>query len=200
MRSSSPACLRSCVVEEVSWKSSFARWVCVANNMALSSQTLRWQETGGSIEIAAPESAARCIPLCGLVQCPIFRVPEYSEFLLRTGFVLGFLWEELGILKRGEKYPLRIVGLAERTGPIRCLNLRRRLFLECNSGHGQDGRLPNALQFSGGAIHFYNGGQVGWQEYSELSKAALLDLSARAIGRNRQLGIFRNSEYSPLFR
>jgi hypothetical protein len=47
--------------------------------MALSSQTLRWQETGGSIEIAAPESAARCIPLCGLVLFPIFRVPEYSE-------------------------------------------------------------------------------------------------------------------------
>jgi hypothetical protein len=67
--------------------------------------------------------------------------------------VPGFLWEELGILKRSEKYPLRIVGLTKRAGPIRCLNLHRRLFLECNSGHGQDGRLPNALQFSGGAIH-----------------------------------------------
>jgi hypothetical protein len=88
---------------------------------------------------------------------------------LRTGFVPGFLWEELGILKRSEKYPLRIVGPTKRAGPIRCLNLHRRLFLECNSGHGQDGRLPNALQFSGGAIHFYNGGQVGWQEYSESS-------------------------------
>ena len=33
----------------------------------------------GSIEIpAALESAARCIPLCGLVQRLIFRVPEYS--------------------------------------------------------------------------------------------------------------------------
>jgi hypothetical protein len=28
---------------------------------------------------AALENAARCIPLCGLVHCPIFRVPEYSE-------------------------------------------------------------------------------------------------------------------------
>ena len=49
----------------------------------------------------------------------IFRVPEYSEYLLRTGFVLGFRWEELGILKRGEKGRLRIVGLAQRTGRIR---------------------------------------------------------------------------------
>jgi hypothetical protein len=42
---------------------------------------------------------------------PIFRVPEYSECGLRTGFLLAFHWEELGILKRGEKGPLRIVGL-----------------------------------------------------------------------------------------
>jgi hypothetical protein len=138
------------------------------------------------------------IPLTEYI--PIFRVPEYSEYLLRTGFVLGFRWEALGILKRGEKDPLRIVGLAQRTGRIRCLNLRRRLFLECNSGRGQDARHRDALQFSGRAIHFYNGGQVGRQEYSELSNSALLALSASAIGRNRQLGIFRNSEYRKVFR
>ena len=57
---------------------------------------------------------------------PVFRVSEYSEYLLRTGFVLAFHWEELGILKRGEKGPLRIVGLAQRAGRIRCLNLRQR--------------------------------------------------------------------------
>jgi hypothetical protein len=59
------------------------------------------------------------IPLTEYI--PIFRVPEYSEYLLRTGFVLGIRWDELGILKRGEKGPLRIVGLAQRTGRIRCL-------------------------------------------------------------------------------
>jgi hypothetical protein len=53
---------------------------------------------------------------------PVFRVPEYSEYLLRTGFVLGFHWEELGILKRGEKGPLRIVSLAQRTGPTHIAN------------------------------------------------------------------------------
>jgi hypothetical protein len=88
----------------------------------------------------------------------------------------------------------------QRTGRIRCPNLRRRLFLECNSGRGQDARHRDALQFSGRAIHFYNGGQVGRQEYSELSNSALLALSASAIGRNRQLGIFRNSEYRNVFR
>ena len=53
------------------------------------------------------------------------------------------------------------------------------------------------LKMSGRVISFYNGGQFGWQEYSELSNSALLALSASAIGRNRQLGIFRNSEYLP---
>ena len=74
----------------------------------------------------------------------------------RTGFVLGFHWEELGILKRGEEGPLRIGGLAQRTGRIRCLNFHQRPFLDCNSGRGQDARLRDALQFSGRAIPFYN--------------------------------------------
>ena len=56
------------------------------------------------------------ISLLIVLYFPIFRVPEYSEYLLRTGFVLGFHWEELGILKRGEEGPLRIGGLAQRTG------------------------------------------------------------------------------------
>jgi hypothetical protein len=46
---------------------------CLANNLPFSSQTLSRQETGGSIEIAALDSVARCIPLCGLVQQPVFR-------------------------------------------------------------------------------------------------------------------------------
>ncbi|MGA8658766.1 MAG: hypothetical protein WB586_21735 [Chthoniobacterales bacterium] len=83
---------------------------------------------------------------------------------LRTGFLLGFHREELGMSKRGEKGPPRIVGLAQRSGGIRCLNLLQRLFLECNSGRGQDTRLRDALEFSRRAIHFYCGGQVGWQE------------------------------------
>jgi hypothetical protein len=99
------------------------------------------------------------------------------------------------IKARGEKGPPRIVGLAQLTGRTRCLEFGQGLFLECNSGRGQGARLRDALQFSGRAIHFYNGGQVGCQEYSELSNSALLALSAPAIGRNRQLGIFRNSEY-----
>jgi hypothetical protein len=45
------------------------------------------------------------------------------------------------------------------------------------------------------SIHFDRGGKVGCQEYSELSNSSLLILSAPAICRNRQLGIFRNSEY-----
>ena len=81
----------------------------------------------------------------GILQ--IFRVPEYSEYLLRTGFVLAFHWEELGILKRGEKVPLRVVGLAQCTGRIRCLNLRQRTpFLECKSRRGQDARLRDDSQ------------------------------------------------------
>ena len=78
---------------------------------------------------------------------PIFRVPEYSEYLLRTGFVLVFRWEELGILKRGEKGPLRIVGLAQRTGRIRCLICAGGRFLSATSAGGQDARLRDALQF-----------------------------------------------------
>ena len=60
--------------------------------------------------------------------------------------MLGFHWEELGILKRGEKVPLRVVGLAQCTGRIRCLNLRQRPFLECNSRRGQDARLRDDSQ------------------------------------------------------
>jgi hypothetical protein len=52
---------------------------------------------------------------------------------LRTGFVLEFHWEERGILKPGEKGPLRIGGIVQRTVRIRCLNLRQRPFLDCKS-------------------------------------------------------------------
>ena len=82
----------------------------------------------------------------GILQ--IFRVPEYSEYLLRTGFVLEFHWEELGILKPGEKGPLRVGSIAQRTVRIRCLNLRQRPFLDCNTDRGKDARLRDALQFS----------------------------------------------------
>jgi hypothetical protein len=91
--------------------------------------------------IGHPLRPRLCLGL-NVLYFPIFRVPEYSEYLLRTGFVLGFRWDELGILKRGEKGPLRIVGLAQRTGRIRCLNLRQRLFLESLSEKSRFGCKP----------------------------------------------------------
>ena len=44
-------------------------------------------------------------------------------------------------------------------------------------------------------IHFYFCWQVDWQEYSEFSNSALLISSAPGSGTNRELRIFRNSEY-----
>ena len=57
-------------------------------------------------------------------------------------------------------------------------------------------RVPSKLLvFGRTTIHFCFCRQVDWQEYSEFRKSALLALSASAIGKNGQLGIFRNSEY-----
>src|SRR6266481_2390584 len=55
--------------------------------------------------------------------------------------------------------------------------------------------FANALESRRRATRFYCCGQVGGQEYSELSNSTLLISSAPGIGTNRQLGIFRNSEY-----
>jgi hypothetical protein len=49
--------------------------------------------------------------------------------------------------------------------------------------------------FGRATIHFCFCRQVDCQEYSEFRKSALLALSAPVIGKNGQLGIFRNSEY-----
>jgi hypothetical protein len=51
------------------------------------------------------------------------------------------------------------------------------------------------LVFGRTTIHFCFCHQVDWQEYSEFRKSALLALSASAISKTGQLGIFRNSEY-----
>ena len=51
--------------------------------------------------------------------------------------------------------------------------------------------LRDALESCGRAIRFYCCGQVGSQEYSELTNPARLISSTPGIGRNRQLGIFR---------
>jgi hypothetical protein len=77
----------------------------------------------GSIEIpAALESAARCIPLCGLVHFPIFRVPEYSELsviALQTEFSLWTRDPEAGLLPL-----LRELGIAfVPYSPLRCNSL-----------------------------------------------------------------------------
>jgi hypothetical protein len=48
-----------------------------------------------------------------------------------------FRWEELGILKRDEKGPLRIVGLAQRTGRIRCLICAGGRFLSATAAAGK---------------------------------------------------------------
>jgi hypothetical protein len=46
---------------------------------------------------------------------PIFRVPEYSEYLSRTGFALGFHWARTRNKNEEGESPLRIGGLAQRT-------------------------------------------------------------------------------------
>jgi hypothetical protein len=57
-------------------------------------------------------------------------------------------------------------------------------------------RVPLAtLGFRRTTIHFCICRQAHWQEYSEFSNSALLSSSAPGSGMNRQLGIFRNSEY-----
>ena len=62
-------------------------------------------------------------------------------------------------------------------------------------------RVPSKLSvFGRPTIHFCFCHQVDRQEYSEFRKSALLSLSALAIGKNGQLGIFRNSEYRKVFR
>src|ERR1700745_120001 len=55
--------------------------------------------------------------------------------------------------------------------------------------------FANALESCRRATRFYCCGQVGCQEYSECSNSTVLISSAPGIGTNRQLGIFRNSEY-----
>ena len=55
--------------------------------------------------------------------------------------------------------------------------------------------FANALESRRRATRFYCCGQVGGQEYSEFSSSTLLISSAPGNGTNRQLGIFRNSEY-----
>src|SRR4029077_12293691 len=57
--------------------------------------------------------------------------------------------------------------------------------------------FANALESRRRAARFYCSVQVGCQEYSEFSNSTLLISSAPGIGTNRQLGIFRNSEYQP---
>ena len=57
-------------------------------------------------------------------------------------------------------------------------------------------RVPSSLLvFRRPTIHFCFCHQVDRQEYSEFRKSALLALSALAISKNGQLGIFQNSEY-----
>jgi len=55
-------------------------------------------------------------------------------------------------------------------------------------------RVPSKLLvFGRTTIRFCFWHQVDWHEYSEFRKSALLTLSASAIGKNGQLGIFRSS-------
>jgi len=72
---------------------------------------------------------------------PIFRVPEYSEYLLRTGFALGFHWARTRNIKAR-----RGMSTAHRrpcSAPVRicCLNSRERPFVDCNCDRGQGARL-----------------------------------------------------------
>ena len=88
----------------MSCESSFVKWGFFTDKMPFSSQRSQ-QETGVRFKVtavlpAALGSESRQIPLRGLVQFPIFRVPEYSESRWRSGSVLGSVWVELGILKQ----------------------------------------------------------------------------------------------------
>ena len=69
--------------------------------------------------------------------------------------------------------------------------------LDCKSRGETEAPGLDAIDSSRTVIHFYLCCQGGWQEYSEFSNSALLISSALEIGTNRQLGIFRNSEYPP---
>jgi hypothetical protein len=71
----------------------------------------------------------------------------------------------------------------------------RRPFLIAGPARDANARSLVALGFRRTAIHFCFCRQVDWQEYSEFSNSALLISSAPGSGTNRQLGIFRNSEY-----
>ena len=91
VRSSSPACPRSCVVEAVSLESSFARWVCVADNIPFSPQRRSVATDPGSTEIPVTlESAIRCIPRSGLVQTRSCRIMDHvgsgRRRTVRSGF------------------------------------------------------------------------------------------------------------------
>jgi hypothetical protein len=101
----------------------------------------------------------------GALPCFIFRYSEFRNIPsihCELAPCLGFIGEELGILRRGEKGPLCIVGLAKRTGRIRCLNCTSGRFLSATSAAGKTLVFATLSNFNGGAIHFYNGGQVGW--------------------------------------
>jgi Tn3 transposase DDE domain len=65
----------------------------------------------------------------------------------------------------------------------------------CKTRRDTKMRRLDALDSRRAVIHFYFCCQVGWQEYSEFSNSVLFISSTPGIGTNRQLGIFRNSEY-----
>jgi hypothetical protein len=92
----------------------------------------------------------------------------------------------------------RVVCLEPSRREVRFLRFVPTPVLDFRTSRDTNARSLKALAFARTTIHFCFWRQADWQEYSEFRKSALLALSASAIGKNGQLGIFRNSEYRKL--
>jgi hypothetical protein len=116
------------------------------------------------------------------------------------GSAVAFHWEELGILKDRRETPAARRSALNPHAENAPFAIRSDAVLDSGPAATQI-RVPSKLLvFGRTTIHFCFRYQVDWQEYSEFRKSALLALSASAIGKNGQLGIFRNSEYRTVFR